>query len=229
MFDTRDLPSIRLVVFAALLLVAIPPTASAQPFTWSIPSGTETWTTGHVHTILWSGGPAANVNIHLIEQPFNTIAQTVTLNASNDGEAVFRLALLAAGTYQMYIEDTAQTTWAYGPYFQVLASEPCVSPCTGGATGAPALVCGQTQAEAESLATALVQSYVACGMAGTIDPNSIQIETTLLAVGGYSCPSGYSGAYAVEASGTWCCCHQPVPVSPVSWSRVKLVNRYRGD
>jgi len=226
--DIRDLFT-RLVCLAVLLLAMIPVSASAQPFSWSIPSGTETGSTEHVHTILWSGGPALPVNIHLIHQPSNTIAQTVVTGTFNDGEYVFRLSTsLAPGTYQMYIEDAVQSTWAYGPLFHIQVSEPCISPCKGGATGAPVLVCGQTQAEAESLAVVAVQPAIQCGMAGILDTNSIQIETTLLAVGAYPCPAGYSGAYAVEASAIWCCCQQPTPVVPVSWSRVKLLNRY-GD
>lgn len=228
--DTRALLRLRPAVLAFLLLVAIPLTASAQPFSWSIPSGVETWSTDHVHTVLWSGGPAAPVNIYLVALPANVVVQAVTISASNDGEAVFRLSdTLVPGTYQLYIEDNIPTTWTYGPEFQIRASEPCISPCTQGATGSPALVCGQTQAQAESLAIALVQSQIACGMAGTVDLNSIQIETTLLAVGAFNCPSGYTGAYAVEASGIWCCCHEPLPVTPVSWSDVKLLNRYRGE
>jgi len=223
-FDVHALQRIRSVVVAAFLLTAVPLTAGAQPFAWSVPTGTETWSTGHVHTVLWSGGPATLVNVYLIHIPANVVAQIVVLSASNDGETVFRLSnALAAGTYQMYIEDTAQTTWTYGPQFQVRNSEPCVSTCTQGATGSPALVCGQTQAQAESLAIALVQSQINCGMAGNLDPNSIAIETTLLAVGAYPCPPGYTGAYAVEASAIWCCCQQPVVTTPMPWSRVKLL------
>jgi hypothetical protein len=175
-----------------------------------------------VHTILWSGGPAAPVNIYLIHQPTNTVAQVVTLNDVNDGQMVFRLSgTLVPGTYQLYIEDVGPTTWAYGPQFHVESIPGCVEPCVSFATGAPEVVCGQTQAEAEALAIALVQSHMTCGMSGTIDPNSIDIETTLLAVGAFPCPSGYSGAYAVEVSAQWCCCQRPVGAEVAPWSRVK--------
>lgn len=228
--DIRALHRIRPVVATGLLLAVLPAAASAVPFTWSVPSGIETWSTEHVHTVLWSGGPASPVNVYLIQVPSNLTAQTVTLNDSNDGEAMFRLsASLAPGTYKLYIEDTAQTTSAYGPEFHVSVSEPCVSPCTGGALGAPAVVCGQTQAEAEALALALAQSQISCGMAGNVDPNSIQIETTLLSVGAFPCPAGYGGAYAVEASAIWCCCQEPVGLHPAPWSRVKALYRELGE
>ncbi len=224
MYDIAALHRIRPILATALLLAVIPAAAGAQPFAWSVPSGTETWSIGHVHTVLWSGGPASQVNLHLIAVPANVVAQTVVVNDVNDGERVFRLsASLAPGTYVMYIEDTAQTTWTYGPEFQIAASDSCVSPCTGGALGAPALVCGQTQAQAEALAIGLAQSQIGCGMAGNVDPNSIAIETTLLAVGAYPCPSGYSGAYAVEASALWCCCPEPVGTQSTPWSRVKMI------
>jgi hypothetical protein len=228
--DIRALHHVRPAVASGLLLVALPALAGAAPFAWSVPSGIETWSTGHVHTVLWSGGPASPVNIHLIQLPANVIAQTVVLGDVNDGERVFRLsASLAPGTYQMYIEDTAQTEWAYGPQFHVAVTEPCVAPCTGGALGAPALVCGQTQAEAEALAIALAQSQIGCGMAGSVDPNSIEIETTLLAVGAYPCPAGYGGAYAVEASAVWCCCLPPVGTQDTPWTGVKSLYRDRRD
>jgi hypothetical protein len=211
-----------------LLLALVPAAAGAGvPFTWSVPAGGETWTTGHVHTILWSGGPASPVNIYLIG-PGNVVAQVITTGAVNDGEYVFRLAAgLTPGTYQIYIEDNTPTEWTYGPSFtiQTSGSLECDSRCTSGGTGAPALVCGQTQAQAEALAIALVQSYVACGMAGNVDPGSVEIETTLLAVGAFNCPPGYSGAYAVEASGLWCCCPEPVSDQPQPWSHVKSLYR----
>lgn len=195
-----------------------------------MPSGIESWSTEHVHTVLWSGGPASPVNLYLIQQPINVVAQIAVLGDVNDGAAQFRLsATLAPGTYQMYIEDTAQTTWTYGPRFHIAVSTPCTVPCTGGALGAPVVVCGQTQAEAEALAIALAQSHVACGMAGDVDLNSIQIETTVLNVGAYPCPAGYSGAYAVEASAIWCCCPRPVRTQPAPWSRVKSLYRELGD
>lgn len=226
MSNIRGLHRIRPVAAAALALVAIPAMAFAAPFGWSVPSGIETWGTGHVHTVLWTGGPAGNVNIYLILLPANVVAQTVTINHANDGAVQFRLsATLSPGTYQLYIEDTVPTTWTYGPEFHVRVTEPCVSPCVSGALGSPALVCGQTQAEAEALAIALAQSEIACGMAGDLDPNSIDIETTLLNVGGFACPSGYGGAYAVEASALWCCCPRPVGVQPAPWSRVKTLYR----
>jgi hypothetical protein len=212
----------RLVSMTMFVLAVLPGLALAQPFAWSIPSGVESWSTGHVHTILWTGGPASNVNIYLIQQPMNVVAQVVVTNDVNDGERQMRLAAtLTPGTYQFYIEDTAQTTWTYGPQFHIATNPDCVPPCTGGALGAPALVCGQTQAQAEALATALAQSYIACGMAGDLDLGSVQIETTLLSVGAFPCPSGYSGAYAVEASAIWCCCPRPVNVQPSPWSLVK--------
>ncbi len=230
MSNIEALHRFRSALATLLLLVVVPGAASAAPFAWSVPSGVETWSTEHVHTVLWSGGPASPINIYLIQLPMNVVAQTVALNDTNDGERQFRLsATLAPGTYQLYIEDTAQTTWTYGFQFHIQVSDPCISPCTSGALGSPALVCGQTQAEAEALAIALAQSQIACGMAGDIDPNSIRIETTLLNVGGFACPSGYGGAYAVEASAIWCCCPRPVDVQPMPWSRVKSLYRELGD
>jgi len=223
--DIRVLRRFRSIWFAFSVLL-LPAASHAVPFSWTIPSGTETWGTGHVHTILWSGGPAAQVNIYLIHQPSNTVAQTVTLNDVNDGEMFFRLSgTLVPGTYQLYIEDVGPTTWTYGPQFHIETVPSCVAPCVSFATGAPAIVCGQTQADAEALAIALVQSQLNCGMSGTIDPNSIDIETTLLAVGAFPCPSGYSGAYAVEASAQWCCCPRPVESEVAPWSQVKSLYR----
>lgn len=226
MLDIRVPRCVRSVVAAALLVAALPLAANAAPFSWAIPSGVETWSTDHVHTILWSGGPAGSVNIYLINVSLNMSLQTVVLNSPNDGEAAFRLGnSLPPGTYLFYIEDTAVTTWTYGPQFEIQATPACVSPCTQGAFGAPLVVCGQTQAEAESLAIALAEMHIACGMAGTVDPATISIETTLLAVGGFNCPAGYTGAYAVEVSAVWCCCQQPVLTLPSSWSQVKAMYR----
>ncbi|HEX7880329.1 MAG TPA: hypothetical protein VF720_13020 [Candidatus Eisenbacteria bacterium] len=217
---------VRTILTAVTLAAVAPAIALAVPYTWAVPMGGETWGTGHVHTLLWSGGPANPTNIYLIHVPSNTVAQVVALNTVNDGEVQFRLnSGLAPGPYLFYIEDNIPTEWTYGPEIQIRETPACIAPCTQGSFGAPLTVCGQTQAEAESLAIALAQSHISCGMAGNVVPGSVSIETTLINVGGYPCPAPYGGAYAVEVSAVWCCCHEPTDVEGRTWSGIKVLLR----
>jgi len=56
-----------LAVFAVALAVSAGP-AVAQPFTWLLPAGGETWTAGTTHSIEWTGGtPSGNVSIVLAQ------------------------------------------------------------------------------------------------------------------------------------------------------------------
>jgi hypothetical protein len=215
-------------IATALFLATLPLAAQAQPFGWLLPMGGESWSTDHVHTVRWNGGPAMPVNLYLVNVPMNTVEQTIALGETNDGEYVFRInSTVPPGTYTIYIEDVVPQSWAYSPQFHIQPTPPCVSPCTQGAFGSPLLVCGQTQAEAESLAVALAQSHIQCGMAGNVVPGSVSIETTLVNVGPYNCPPGYGGAYAVEVSAVWCCCHEPTGIEGRTWSGIKAL--YRDD
>jgi hypothetical protein len=213
---------------AAILLTAATSTvSSAQPFTLTLPAGGETWTAGTTHTLYWTGGnPTWNVNLVFIDVTNSVVYEYFNLNSANTGEAVYTLpASLPTGTYQFYIEEVNDSTWTYGPIFTIVAGPDCGSNCQVIGTAPPSLVCGQTQAEAESLATALARSNLVCNSGYILDQSSIVVDVTLLAVGSFNCPSGYSGAYAVEASAVACCCSLPVPTETGTWSRIKSLIR----
>src|SRR5205823_5622719 len=80
--------------------------ASAQPFTWLLPSGGETWTAGTTHTVEWSGGPASTVNVYIDRlSPFQ-VADVVGNGLPNTGFAYWTIPSgLTPGAYQVYVED----------------------------------------------------------------------------------------------------------------------------
>ena len=56
-----------LAIFTMALAVS-PVPAAAQPFSWLLPAGGETWTAGTTHSIEWTGGtPSGNVSIVLAQ------------------------------------------------------------------------------------------------------------------------------------------------------------------
>jgi hypothetical protein len=216
-----------LALLAVLVLAAAPARSEAQPFTLTLPAGGETWTAGTSHTLYWTGGsPTWSVNMAFIDVTNAVVYQYFNLNGPNNGETVFTLpAGLPAGTYQFYIEEVNDSTWTYGPQFTIQEGPDCGSTCTAIGTAPPSVVCGQTQAEAESLATALATSNLVCQSGMILDQSSIMVDVTLLAIGAFPCPGGYSGAYAVEASAVACCCELPVPVELGTWGRIKSILR----
>jgi hypothetical protein len=209
---------------AAVLLTAATSTRShAQPFALTLPAGGETWTAGTSHTLYWSGGnPTWNVNLALIDVTNNLTVQFFNMNGLNNGETVYTLpANLPSGTYSFYIEEVAFATWTYGPSFTIQAGPDCGSNCQVIGTAPPSLVCGATQAIAESLATALAKSNLVCTVGNVLDLSSVMVDVTLLSVGAFNCPVGYTGAYAVEASAVACCCALPVPTQQGTWGKIK--------
>jgi hypothetical protein len=217
--------------FACLALLA-PRAAGAQPFGWLLPAGGETWTAGTQHTVEWNGGnPSWSVLVNAIRLvPFQA-ADAIEASTPNDGFSFWAIPPgLAPGGYLLYVQDTAASTWAYGPAFNIQAGPQCAVGCQQVSVSMPYYeppvgVCGQTAADAEAAARAysLQQLADACPNGYSIDPSSIVTDVTILPIG--VCMSGYSGAFVAEASSVACCCPSPVPASPSSWGKVKSTYR----
>jgi hypothetical protein len=99
----------------AVAIFFAPHTAQAQPYTWSIPFGGETWTAGTTHTVHWSAGPTGvNANVYLISlSPFQNLG-AISLNVPFPQFTSWAIpSNLPPGAYQLYVEDVATTTFLY--------------------------------------------------------------------------------------------------------------------
>jgi hypothetical protein len=207
----------------SLGLAAAP--SQGQTFNWLVPTSADTFTVGVPHGLYWTGGPAANVNIFVIDMNTFSNVGYVVLNSPNTGEVVWNIPnTLPQGPYQLYIEDVGTTTWTYSETFFLRTRGTCATGCLSVATTQPWVVCGQTASQAESLAraAALAELESQCSQGYTIDLTTVQYNVSFITFGGFNCPAGYSGAWAYEASATACCCPEPLPTLPSTWGNIKV-------
>jgi len=220
---------LRIALLCSALLAATVVPAAAQTFTWTLPAGGETWTAATTHTVEWSGGPASNCNVWLIQISPPQAIGIFAPNVPNNGATSWTIpANLATGSYQLYIEDTIQSTWTYGPIFTVNAAPACAPNCVLTSVAMPFFnppegVCGTTAAQASGFAQSWAQSHFACPSGYTLDQSSMVIDVTFLPVG--VCLAGYGGAFIAEASAVACCCAEPTQTKRSTWGRIKSIYR----
>jgi len=220
-----------LAVFAVALAVSAGP-AVAQPFTWLLPAGGETWTAGTTHSIEWTGGtPSGNVSIVLAQTmpPYTAVfLNNLTLNS---GYFTWSIpSNQAPGTYQLNVSEVFPPNALYSQTFTIQPGVECLSACYPVTYSMPAVwplagACGATAPDALAAAEAyvLAQMEAACMEGFSIAPGSVMIDATILPVG--FCLSGYSGAFVAEAAGVACCCPDVVPAEDVNWGSVKSLYR----
>jgi hypothetical protein len=212
---------------AALTLASSP--AAAQNFFWQLPGGGDVWTAGTTHTIEWTGGPAGTATLELIRLSPLSVAGTIATLVPNTGFAQWAIpANLTPGGYQIYIEDTARSTWSYSYEVDIDPAPACAASCvlTSYAmpfTTPPAGVCGANGLELDRLGQSWVQSHFACPPGYEVDPSSMTIDVTFLPIG--VCLSGYGGPFIAEAAAVACCCATSTGASRSTWGRVKSIYR----
>lgn len=220
-----------LAVFAVALAI-IPGPAVAQPFSWLLPAGGETWTAGTTHSIEWTGGtPSGNVSIVLAQTmpPFTA----VFLNNLYPNSGYFAWSIpsnQAPGTYQLNVSEVFPPNSLYSQTFTIQPGVECLSACSLVTYSMPAVwpqagACGTTapDALAAAQATVLAQLEAGCMEGYSIAPGSVVIDATILPVG--FCLVGYTGVFVAEAAGMACCCPDAVPAEDVNWGTVKSLYR----
>jgi sugar lactone lactonase YvrE len=118
--------------------------AVADPFVLTAPAAGAVVQPGQTVTIQWTGGSATGtVNLSLIDVAAGAVASGIAAAIPNSGsfDWVFPASLPFSGpcgrTYSFYAENSARTTWAYGPQFTVLcdSSAPVITPQLVGLLG----------------------------------------------------------------------------------------------